>query len=403
MPEPEEPPLTARAKKPRRVVTARTFLLLVGTLIMLLICVIPLWDAMRLLDEPTFVYFLGRRWPRLMIISCVSSIVLYAVIVIVFFKYSRVEYKTEQTIMMIGMIVCTGLGLALLCISQPLANQTLAAYSDLFFQCDYGADTQRLYEYSMVLQLLRARPECASLPSVEQCAGYQESQPYTGFLRTLEGRYKCSGFCVDSRVAMNLPSMPLANATGNATANATGNATGDASEVSNVTLLAVSSHVRTRPSQGSGKLALALQRLSSRRALKRLEDRGVGELSVEHRDQVLREQERNDELLREEEEPAAGRLPPTSSAYQPGVLDDYPPTLFSKANYRVSCEGQAARVLKYEALDVARVLYIEGLALLFTTVFITMVKLAGVSEFSMSRLFFGSSSGGSRKPKEVIL
>jgi len=356
------------------------------------------------LDEPTYTHFMGRTWPHLMITACVCSIVGYALIILVFFRFSRAEYKTEQTVMMIGMVVCTVLGLALLTISQPLSRETLQTYTDLFFQCDYGAKTQRLFEYAMLLQNIRARPDCAKLQSVEECAGYQEAHPHTGYLRVLEARYKCAGFCSGGRVVNSAyPMNNLTNATANATANATTGANG-------TTLLALGSASSGRT---SGKLTQALQRIAGRRSFQSLAARGAGELSVEHRDAVLRAKEAADLELREAlQESVAEARPPGSSALRPGVIDNYPPTLFSRANYKVSCEGQAARVLKYEALDVARVLYIEGLALLFTTVAISMVKLAGLCDSRALSLLLRSSRGGSRsaessaepsRPKEVIL
>jgi len=67
----------------------------------------------------------------------------------------------------------------------------------------------------------------------------------------------------------------------------------------------------------------------------------------------------------------------------------------------------AARALKYEALDVARVLYIEGLALLLTSVGISLVKVAGMCfEGNIRAYLFGTGNGDAnkpRQPKEVIM
>uniref|UniRef100_A0A7S0F8X4 Uncharacterized protein n=1 Tax=Pyrodinium bahamense TaxID=73915 RepID=A0A7S0F8X4_9DINO len=388
----QEVPLTARVKRPHKVVSVRTFLLLLGTLIMLLICVIPLWDAARLLRDPTIVFFLGRRWPRCLVAACVSAIVGYMVMLVTFFKFSRPEYKTEQTVMMIGNIVVTALGLAMLVISQPLARESLAAHNDLFFHCDYGTQTQRLFEYAMVLQLLRAKPECAQLDSIQQCPGYQESQPYTGFLRTLERRYKCAGFCSELKgmsVAMNVTALgePAANASQGAAS------VGDlpVSEPRFVEVVAASAVPTTAAStQGSVGLVSALHHMAARRVQQRHKDGGLGMLSTEHIASIMREE-------------SAMQIVPLSTVHQPGKIGGYPPTLFSKDNYQVSCEGQAARALKYKALDVARVLYIEGLALLFTTVAVSLVKLAGLCEGSLLHYLMGRQRQSAQGPKEVIL
>merc|ERR1719235_2559288 len=97
--------------------------------------------------------------------------------------------------MMFGNVFITLFGLLLMIVSLPLEWQAQNVGTALMYHCDTDPITPRLYEYSQVLQNIRASPECAKKYSVEECAGYQESLPYTEYLKQMEQHFKCAGFC----------------------------------------------------------------------------------------------------------------------------------------------------------------------------------------------------------------
>merc|ERR1719210_1451612 len=88
-------------------------------------------------------------------------------------------------------------GLILLCISRPIMHETKAVHADLFFNCQHGPFTQDLYKWEKFLQNTRALDTCANETSIEYCAEYQDVQPFTDYMKVMEVRYQCVGFCMD--------------------------------------------------------------------------------------------------------------------------------------------------------------------------------------------------------------
>lgn len=68
---------------------------------------------------------------------------------------------------------------------------------------------------------------------------------------------------------------------------------------------------------------------------------------------------------------------PNVTRATPGKQGIYPPTLYSNANYQNSCDGMAARDLKYQAMHVAQMVYCEGIFLLGSVLLGGLLKVCG--------------------------
>lgn len=319
----------------------RTTLLIGGLVLLGLTVMRPMWDAVALLYDPIFVFFVGRHWPIWTVVACLAVLAIYAIVVITVFAFGEQAFKTEQTILVMASIAITGLGLALLVVSINMKRETAEAFNDIFSNCQAGPRTQRLYEYATVLQGLRQTPACLVQMSVESCAGFQEAHPYTGFLRDLERIGSCSSFCWDPTSAASAYSASILD-TGVAS-NATSNGTV-------ISLLDVP----------TGGLVAALRDIARGSSGEAQTPTTLPSLPV----------------------PSAGAAAPLTpaSALQPGRLGGFPPTLFSTSNFQASCEGAAARDLRFKAWDTADELYWTGVLLLFSTVaigFLRMMELCG--------------------------
>jgi len=165
-----------------------------GSLLLLLMSICPLWNAASLLHSFNYVFWAGRRLPTTIIVVCICIIVLFAFTSGLFFRRS-IANQGEQSIMMVVNIFVTLFGLFLMLTAMPLQLQAETLSHDIMFDCAFSEQTHRLYEYSQVLQNMRATPECAKKFSVEECAGYQSSPPYTDFLKNMESEFLCAGFC----------------------------------------------------------------------------------------------------------------------------------------------------------------------------------------------------------------
>jgi len=304
-----------------------------------LLCVVPVWNAVALMSDSNFVFWVGRNLPVWMIVFCLFLIVLYIITILTFFTYSRLEVQNEQTIMMIANVFITLLGLVLMLVSLPLSRSSAETYHNLMHRCDYSEQTHRMYEYSQVLQNIRSTPECMAMYSVEECVGYADAPPYTTFLKAMETDFRCSGFCY----------RPPANAalleSESQASDADSPADAPAEEVPAEETPAAEGLL-----QQSNQRKHRRDRVTPLALLSTLTER-VGDVSTAVVADI-----------------GAQPIP---------VASRYPPSLFSDANYQASCEGMAARDMKNFAGDVGYQTFYQGIYLVVVAVTMGFLKLVG--------------------------
>jgi len=319
----------------QKYVYPRNMFLGTGILLLMMICLVPAWNAFALMSHFNYGFWVGLWLPTWMLVLCLGILILYAIIVVVVFHKAKPQPQTEQTMMVVANIFVSLLGMVLMLMSMPLSRQAVDTYSNLMYRCGHGIQTQRLYEYSQVLHNIRSTPGCAMKYTVEECPGYEEVPPYTTFLKEMEGTFRCSGFC-------HHPS---------------GGATLLETKQVQTTLHAEGQHLRNRahhqdhitpqslgPPRGSGSAGALLMASSG------------AVTGTFH---------------------ALGQQP---AAIDSAVLatSKYPPTLFSDANYQVSCEGMAARDIKNFAGDLGSQTFYQGIYLLLISIATGFAKLMGL-------------------------
>jgi len=298
-----------------------------------MLCVVPIWNAASLLHDDNYVFWAGRAVPLWLITLCVVIIVLYVVTILSFFTYSRPSVRTEQTIMMIANIFITLLGLMLMLISLPLSRQSIETYNNLMHRCDYSEQTHRMYEYSQVLHNIRAQPACAKKFSVEECDGYGSAPPYTSFLKSMESDFRCSGFCYKPNPALGAPAPAPAPAAAD---------------------------------KGKGKKGL-----------------------IQHSSFKTRKHHHH-------HEDTITPMEVSLSQQSVGSMENqYPPTLFSDANYKASCEGMAARDMRNFAGDIGFQTFYQGIYLVLIAIATGFLKLIGfcVRRDADAELLAGNGGG----------
>lgn len=296
-----------------RFVTPKNIFVGAGTVLLLMLAMMPIWNSIILLQDSNYVFWAGRAVPNGIIISCVLIILFYASTVGCFLQpdKNKEAVPIEQTIMMIANIYITLFGLFLMVVSLPLTHQAQLTYTNLIHRCEFSEQTHRLFEYSQVLQNIRATPECAKLNSVEECEGYEPAAPYTNFLKGMEHNFRCTGFCYQPP--------PAAAAAGPAAAPAAAPGPAPAS------LISTKRHLRTE------QVALATD--------------------------------------------GSTMAANSTASHQPWTTPVYPPTLFSEMNFQASCEGVAARDMKNFAGDIAQQTFMQGIYLVLIAVFAGFLKL----------------------------
>lgn len=369
---------------------SRHVLLVLGTFILCLVILLPCWDAGRLLYDPVYVYFLGRSLPVWVIMFCVLMVFVFIIAMLSVISHTREEVRTTTTLMMVFGATLTTLGLGLLLLSVPIKERASAVYDDLLENCARGSHTKDLYNYHSVLLNMRRQAACSGLRSVEECDGFQDSQPYTGFLKNLELELKCSGFCYHS-------STTGANSTEAAAA-----------------LLQTSASRKP--------VAEALHRLAAKNA------GTAGASPTSHEGTQSRRKARtlfllttnasmskvpyveDDDDVAQEREGRLSMLAAKSSAFRNRLqaAEQYPPTLFTDANFQASCDGMAAHRLQAKAIDAAFLMYSQGVTLLCTAVALYFFQLMGKCRMGYTLSWQGAGKTVARRrpgpgPQEVTL
>jgi len=166
----------------------------VGFFVLVMLVVIPVWDADKLLKDPAYTYFAGKSVPRAILSVCLSLPIFYICTISLIFKRGALRIINEQTMLGVGLVFLTALGFALILLSFPLHESSGATYKDIVFSCSTGWRVRELYQTSQALHVLRSDPACAVEMTVANCPSFQPT-PYTEVLQAMERNYKCSGFC----------------------------------------------------------------------------------------------------------------------------------------------------------------------------------------------------------------
>eukprot|EP00927_Polykrikos_kofoidii_P054893 TRINITY_DN4923_c0_g1_i6.p1 TRINITY_DN4923_c0_g1~~TRINITY_DN4923_c0_g1_i6.p1 ORF type:complete len:364 (+),score=53.22 TRINITY_DN4923_c0_g1_i6:81-1172(+) len=311
-------------------VSVRNLFLVCGLVVTMLLCIVPIWNAFALMEDVNYNFWVGSALPKWIIFVCFAINVLYIISILLFFRHAHPEVQTEQTVMMLANVFITLTGLALMLLSLPVSSQSQETYNNLMHRCDYSEQTHRMYEYSQVLQNIRATPACAKKYSVEECVGYATAEPYTSFLKTMEEIYHCSGFCYRSPQQLQV-SLQSVNQTSNR----------------------------------NDQLASSAVRDSTRRTSKAHHEDHMTKLSlIATRANVAKSG-------------IAQGVASKAESFELADVSRYPPSLFSDSNFQATCEGMAARDMKDFAGAIGFQMFYQGIYLVIIAVATCFLKLLG--------------------------
>lgn len=189
-----------------QVVTGENVILIAGSVLLIILSFVPVWNCFILLQDSNYVFWAGCSLPRWVGILCILVILLYATMAGCFLRGGQSSVPMQQTIMTIANIYITFFGVFLMVVSLPITHQADLTYTNLMHRCESSEQTHRLFEYSQVLQNMRATPACAKMYSIEECAGYEAVAPFTTFLKGMENNFRCAGFCYRSPAGASLVS-----------------------------------------------------------------------------------------------------------------------------------------------------------------------------------------------------
>jgi len=335
--------------KGQRIMLPKGVVITVGLILILMLCTVPIWNALALVNDANYVYWNGRGVPLFIISVCLGTMALYVVMVLLLFQYSDPDLLNTQTTTAIVNIFLKLLGLLLMLASMPLSRQAHVTFQNLMYNCEHSEMTHRTWELSQVLHQMRQKPDCLQHYSVEQCEGYEELYPYTDYLRALEENYFCSGFCYSPVPVMGAPTAtaPLSTMLGSGPNSPPVWHTAPNTEYRNLR-------------QGQPAVLLSKdadhQAGSEQHHERHERETAVKAFEFEHQNMTLSKSERV-----------------------------YPPTLFSQFNYKLSCEGMAARDVLNFAGEISWQCFYQGMFLVLMAVFVAFVKLLGLCTHANER------------------
>jgi hypothetical protein len=353
-------------------VAVNNFLSITGSFLLVMIVLTPVWDASRLLWSSTYVYFLGRFEAFSILALCVVIVSFFITAMLLVERFGHVEVKTDNIFVYLFTSTITVLGLSLLFFSVPLHHNTKAVIHDLTLSCTTGIRTSPLHSYYHVLLEMRQKKDCINLPSIEKCKGYEERAPFTQFLKDMELRYQCSGFCYEGNSSSkgHAKKASLAEVDTSFLSLLQGQV-----QVQHGMIMgqARNDYFSQKQARNHGEHVLhgRLISLLKEGAESARKQAGHGALSGEFASLIGANSTVSMSAL---EHPTYGDT--ANNMEKSGWMNAYPPTLFTNANFKTTCEGAAARDLQFSVMDIASLMYLEGATLLLISVIVGFLKLS---------------------------
>lgn len=166
-----------------------------GLVLLTMLCFLPVWDSIDMLRNLNYAFW-GPPGLPLTVIAVSGLILLFFFCTAeAFFDRWRNEIHTAQSLVVMSSLFVMLLGLVLVLVSLPLTHRTLALHNAIAYECGVGESTRPVAVHYADLLRVRQMPDCVAEPSVEACRGYREQQPITGYLKSMESEFRCSGFC----------------------------------------------------------------------------------------------------------------------------------------------------------------------------------------------------------------
>merc|ERR1719433_976771 len=88
----------------QKYVYPRNMFLGTGILLLIMICLVPAWNALALMSHFNYGFWVGLWLPTWMLSLCLGILILYTIIVVIIFSKAKAQPQTEQTMMLIANI-----------------------------------------------------------------------------------------------------------------------------------------------------------------------------------------------------------------------------------------------------------------------------------------------------------
>jgi len=158
---------------------------------------LPILGALELLSDRNYTFWMGIRYPLLVIFGCIGVTVLMVITILLLIKHATNYIRGKITFMILQSIFASLLGVVLVYLWVAQTRNLNQTADRISLGCmNSMPEASILADYGTVLYNLRLQPDCINRTSVELCDGWAENE-YTSYLRYLEFEFKCGPMCRD--------------------------------------------------------------------------------------------------------------------------------------------------------------------------------------------------------------
>jgi len=195
--EPIDSDLHWKAQRTRKDFRLCTLVVALGVVAFLCASLAPGLTGLAALMDPTYVFFVGRAVPYLMIFIAFVVPLLLALLGVSVLRHAPAEYLNEHTMAAAAAVFAALLGIILIVLASAGTRPLHEAAVDMSPKCTgFNDKVATLWDHSKTLHKMRSMSMCkpVRLESIENCTGFRANK-YTMYLRYLETEFQCGHFC----------------------------------------------------------------------------------------------------------------------------------------------------------------------------------------------------------------
>lgn len=168
---------------------------ILGFFMLLAILTLPFAATLIMLWDQHYMFWLGPKWPGLVLLALLFEVVLFIVTCRLLMKYASLEHRDGFTMSFTWGVFCALLGVIFVPMSMLAKSEITSTATRISMGCmNTLPESHRLLDYSQVLYNMRLEPSCMMYERVDQCDGWYDNR-YTDYLRFLEEDFQCGPLC----------------------------------------------------------------------------------------------------------------------------------------------------------------------------------------------------------------
>jgi len=172
--------------------------MIVGVLSYVCALSLPMFGAVTMLGDPSYLFWVGVLYPVEIICISVGGTILLILNCMAFRQSVNPDVLTTRALAQMTAVYMALAGLLLVFVSVPASRELYNTASRLGAAGCSASSTEavQLVDTSLDLYRMKMAPNCFLKSSVEECSGFQPNK-YTRYLKYLEYEFQCGPLCAE--------------------------------------------------------------------------------------------------------------------------------------------------------------------------------------------------------------